>query len=120
VGGGQSRRQVQRLFIDKGRESGQAHVRAFVERAVMFQHCSACDGSRLNDAARSATVHGRTIAECSAMQISDLACSCRALEFGPLSSGEARLTLGQPLNTLCVGERQRIKLANHIAGDAAV
>jgi excinuclease UvrABC ATPase subunit len=64
---------VRRLFLAKDRESMQPHIRAFVDRAVTFTSCPACGGARLNPAALSAKIEGRNIAECSAMQISDLA-----------------------------------------------
>ena len=68
---------VQRLLLAKDRESMQPHIRAFVDRAVTFTTCAACGGARLNAAALSSQIAGRNIAECSAMQISDLAAFVR-------------------------------------------
>ncbi len=64
---------VRRLFLAKERESMQAHIRAFVDRAVTFTECPSCGGARLNPAALSSKINGRNIAECSAMQLTDLA-----------------------------------------------
>ena len=64
---------IRKSMLAKDVESMQPHVRAFVERAIVFRPCPECDGTRLNDSARSVTVHGKNIAELSAMQITDLA-----------------------------------------------
>lgn len=71
---------VRRLFLSKDRDSMQAHIRAFVDRAVTFTTCAACGGTRLNEAALSSRIAGRNIAECSAMQISDLAEFVRGID----------------------------------------
>ena len=120
---------VQRLFIDKDRESAQRHVRAFIERAVTFTTCPACAGSRLNEAARTATVRGRTIAACSAMQVSDLAEFVVGIDepgLAPLLAtlsqtlsslveiGLGYLSLDRESGTLSGGEAQRVKMVRHL------
>ncbi|WP_026424403.1 excinuclease ABC subunit UvrA [Actinokineospora inagensis] len=120
---------VQRLYLAKERESTQPHIRAFVDRVATFGTCPACAGARLGAAARSVTIDGRTIAECAAMQISDLA------EFvGKVSDESVRpvlAVLGETLDslveiglgylsldresaTLSGGESQRVKMVRHI------
>ena len=64
---------IQKSFLSKDVSAMQPHIRAFVERAVVFATCSDCDGSRLNATARSSKVNGINIADACAMQISDLA-----------------------------------------------
>jgi excinuclease ABC A subunit len=120
---------VQRLYLSKDRESLQSHIRAFVDRAVTFQTCPACAGSRLNPAALSSRIEGRNIAECSAMQISDLAGFVRAIEdpsVGPLVAtlrelldslvevGLGYLSLDRESGTLSGGEAQRVKMVRHL------
>ncbi len=120
---------VQRLYLAKDRESLQSHIRAFVDRAVTFQTCPACGGSRLNPAALSSRIEGRNIAECSAMQISDLAGFVRAIEdpsVGPLVAtlrelldslvevGLGYLSLDRESGTLSGGEAQRVKMVRHL------
>jgi excinuclease UvrABC ATPase subunit len=51
----------------------QAHIRAFVERAVTFTTCPECGGTRLSAAARSSKIKRINIADACAMQINDLA-----------------------------------------------
>jgi excinuclease UvrABC ATPase subunit len=58
----------------------QPHIRAFVERAVTFTACPDCEGTRLNEAARSSKIAGINIADACAMQISDLAEWVRGLD----------------------------------------
>ncbi len=120
---------VQRLFLAKDRESMQQHVRAFVDRAVTFTVCPTCNGARLNERALSSLVHGRNIAECSAMQITDLAEWARALNepsIAPLLTtlgetldslvevGLGYLSLDRESGTLSGGEAQRVKMVRHL------
>lgn len=63
---------IQRSFLSKDRDGMQKHIREFVDRAVVFTVCPECRGTRLNAAARSSYLAGKSIAEVCAMQISDL------------------------------------------------
>ena len=72
--------QIQRSMLSKDVEAMQPHIRAFVEKAVVFTTCPDCDGTRLSEAARSSKIDGVSIADVSAMQISDLAEWVRGLE----------------------------------------
>ncbi|HEX8581916.1 MAG TPA: excinuclease ABC subunit UvrA, partial [Acidimicrobiales bacterium] len=64
---------IRKSMLSKDVEALQPHVRALVERAVTFTTCPDCDGTRLNEAARSSRIDGVNIADACAMQISDLA-----------------------------------------------
>src|SRR2546429_2749205 len=44
---------IQKSMLSKDVDALQSHVRAFVERAVTFQTCPECNGTRLSEAARS-------------------------------------------------------------------
>jgi excinuclease UvrABC ATPase subunit len=120
---------VRRLFLDKDRESMQPRIRAFVDRAVTFQTCPACGGARLNPTALSSKLKGRNIAECSAMQITDLADFVRDIEdasVAPLVAalretldsmveiGLGYLSLDRESGTLSGGEAQRVKMVRHL------
>ena len=65
--------QIQKSMLSKDVEAMQPHIRAFVERAVVFTTCPDCDGTRLSEAARTSKIDGVSIADVSAMQITDLA-----------------------------------------------
>ena len=71
---------VQKSMLSKDVEAMQPHVRRFVERAVTFQTCPDCDGTRLTKEARSSKINGKNIADLCAMQISDLADWLRGVE----------------------------------------
>jgi excinuclease UvrABC ATPase subunit len=120
---------VQRLFLDKDRASLQPHIRRFVDRVAAFETCGSCEGTRLNAAALSARIEGRNIAECSSMQISNLAEFIRSLKdrtAGPLlvslrdtlesmvEMGLGYLSLDRESGTLSGGESQRVKMVRHL------
>src|SRR6187431_3104756 len=64
---------IQKSMLSKDVDAMQPHIRAFVERAVTFATCPECDGTRLNEAARSSRIKKVNIADACAMQINDLA-----------------------------------------------
>src|SRR4051794_30859584 len=64
---------IQKSMLSKDPEAMQSHVRAFVERAVTFQVCPECEGTRLAEPARSSKIGKINIADACSMQISDLA-----------------------------------------------
>ncbi|WP_433345088.1 ATP-binding cassette domain-containing protein [Microtetraspora malaysiensis] len=120
---------IQKSMLSKDVDSLQSHIRAFVERAVTFTTCPECDGTRLNEAARSSKINGISIADACAMQISDLAKWVRGLDepsVAPLLTtlqqvldsfveiGLGYLSLARPSGTLSGGEAQRVKMIRHL------
>jgi len=120
---------IQKSMLSKDKEAMQPHVRAFVERAVVFTACPDCGGTRLNAGARSSKIEGISIADACAMQISDLAAWVRGLdqpELAPLLAGLRQildsfvgiglgyLSLDRSSGTLSGGEAQRTKLVRHL------
>ena len=120
---------IQKSMLSKDVDAMQPHVRAFVERAVVFTTCPDCDGTRLSEAARSSKIAGANIAELSAMQISDLAKWVGELDepsaaplLGALRAtlesfveiGLGYLSLNRPSGTLSGGEAQRTKMIRHL------
>ncbi|WUN23695.1 excinuclease ABC subunit UvrA [Streptomyces sp. NBC_00316] len=120
---------MQKSMLSKDIDALQPHVRAFVERAVVFTTCPDCDGTRLSEAARSSKIEGVSIADACAMQISDLAAWVRGLDepsvaplLGKLQHtldsfaeiGLGYLSLERPSGTLSGGEAQRVKMIRHL------
>ena len=120
---------IQKSFLSKDVDSMQPHIRAFVERAVTFQTCPECDGTRLSKEARSSKIDGKNIADVCSMQISDLADWVRTLDepsVAPLLAGLQHvldsfaeiglgyLSLDRPSGTLSGGEAQRTKMIRHL------
>lgn len=120
---------IQKSMLSKDPEAMQPHVRRFVERAVTFQTCPDCAGTRLTREALSSKIAGKNIADLCAMQISDLAVWVRQLEepsVAPLLTGLQHLldsfteiglgylSLDRPSGTLSGGEAQRTKMIRHL------
>ncbi|MGL4745367.1 MAG: ATP-binding cassette domain-containing protein [Dermatophilaceae bacterium] len=135
---------IRKSMLSKDPEAMQPHVRRFVERAVTFQTCPDCEGTRLSVEARSSRIEGKNIAEMCAMQITDLAEWVRGLEdprgtsgadgggsgprvaAAPLLDGLRHLldsftdiglgylSLDRPAGTLSGGEAQRTKMIRHL------
>ncbi|WP_353649232.1 excinuclease ABC subunit UvrA [Nakamurella sp. A5-74] len=120
---------IQKSFLAKDVEAMQPHIRAFVERAITFQTCPECAGTRLAEHARKSKIKGSNIADASAMQITDLAAWIRALDeplVTPLLDalgdtldsfvdiGLGYLSLDRSTGTLSGGESQRTKMIRHL------
>ncbi|MFE2022602.1 ATP-binding cassette domain-containing protein [Streptomyces sp. NPDC059499] len=120
---------IQKSFLSKDKEAMQPHIRAFVERAVTFSSCPECDGTRLNEGARSSKIKRKSIADACAMEIRDLADWVRGIEepsVAPLllalrqtldsfvEIGLGYLSLDRPAGTLSGGEAQRVKMIRHL------
>jgi excinuclease UvrABC ATPase subunit len=120
---------IQKSMLSKDVDAMQPHIRAFVERAITFQRCPECDGTRLSPEARSSKIEGKNIADLCEMQISDLADWVRALDepsAAPLLTGLQHLldsfagiglgylSLDRPAGTLSGGEAQRTKMIRHL------
>jgi excinuclease UvrABC ATPase subunit len=120
---------IQKSMLSKDVDAMQPHIRAFVERAITFQLCPECDGTRLSPEARSSKIHGKNIADLCKMQITDLAGWIRDLKepsVAPLLKGLQHLldsfaeiglgylSLDRPAGTLSGGEAQRTKMIRHL------
>jgi excinuclease UvrABC ATPase subunit len=120
---------IQKSMLSKDVDALQPHIRAFVERAVTFDTCPDCAGTRLSESARSSKIQGLSIADACAMQISDLADWVRGVKDAfvvPLLEaledtldafseiGLGYLSLDRPAGTLSGGEAQRVKMIRHL------
>ncbi len=121
--------QIRKSMLSKDVDAMQPHIRAFVERAVTFTPCPECEGTRLNEAARSSKIRGLNIADVCAMQITDLVPWLDDLDepsVGPLLKklrhlldsfveiGLGYLSLDRSTGTLSGGEAQRVKMVRHL------
>ncbi|MFI0422553.1 ATP-binding cassette domain-containing protein [Spongiactinospora sp. 9N601] len=103
--------------------------REALARFTRSQTCPECHGERLNEAARTATVLGRTIGELARMEITELAGlleEVRGPAVAPVVSalgerlramitiGLGYLHLGRATTSLSGGESQRIKTVKHL------
>jgi excinuclease UvrABC ATPase subunit len=120
---------IQKSMLSKDVDALQPHIRAFVERVITFTTCPDCDGTRLNEAARSSKIKGINIADACTMQITDLAewvGGLREPSVAPLLTalgetlesfveiGLGYLSLDRPSGTLSGGESQRTKMIRHL------
>jgi len=120
---------ITKSMLSKDRESMQPHIRAFVDRVITFSTCPECDGTRLNEGARSSRIDGVNIAEACSMQISDLAqwvgglsdesvapllANLRQVLDSFVEIGLGYLSLDRPSGTLSGGESQRVKMIRHL------
>ncbi len=121
--------QIQKSFLAKDPDAMQPHIRAFVDKAVTFTTCPDCDGTRLNEGARSSKIKGKNIADLCTMEIRDLAewiGGVKEPSVAPLLEalgdtldsfveiGLGYLSLDRPSGTLSGGEAQRTKMIRHL------
>lgn len=120
---------IQKSMLSKDVEALQPHIRAFVDRAITFQTCPECHGTRLSEAARASKIKKISIADACSMQISDLATWVRGLKepsVAPLLEallktldsfveiGLGYLSLERSSGTLSGGEAQRTKMIRQL------
>lgn len=106
-------------------------ARVFISRYSAYKKCPQCNGSRLNDLARSFKIHGKSIADLLALTIGEAADFMQRLDYNPYSlkvspevfqdtqlrlnylveSGLSYIGLDRATFTLSRGEFQRINLA---------
>lgn len=120
-----------RLYIQRDSSELSESTRSKVNRFITLVACPECKGARLNQASLSCTINGLNIAECSAMEISELHKVINRIKdpiAAPLVSALAErlqhlidigldyLTLNRETTTLSGGESQRIKMVRHLGG----
>ncbi|TCN49459.1 excinuclease UvrABC ATPase subunit [Rhodococcus sp. SMB37] len=100
-----------------------------IRRFTRSQTCPECDGDRLNKAARTAVLLGRTPGEMSRLEVAELLDLVRTIDsahVAPVATalterldamvkiGLGYLTLARPTTSLSGGESQRIKTVRHL------
>ncbi|WP_025251858.1 ATP-binding cassette domain-containing protein [Corynebacterium vitaeruminis] len=120
---------IRRLWIDKPEPPKAKQIVDFVARVSTKSTCPDCLGTRLNEASRTATVGGKTISECQAMQVDELAefidalgdprvkpalDSLNGILGAMVEVGLGYLSLDRPAGTLSGGEAQRVKMVRHL------
>ena len=119
---------VRRLWVDRADPPKAKQILSFIEAIATTDTCPECDGTRLKEAARTATVAGKTIGELSMAQVDGLADFVEALDpkVGPardnllgilrsmVDIGLGYLSLDRQAGTLSGGEAQRVKMIRHL------
>ncbi|MDO4917228.1 MAG: excinuclease ABC subunit UvrA, partial [Rothia sp. (in: high G+C Gram-positive bacteria)] len=120
---------IEKSLLAKEKESMQKNVQEFVDRAITFKTCPDCDGTRLNEQALNSTIEGKSIADITAMQVTDAAQWLRQLnapQIQPLINsiqetldafvqiGLGYISLDRSAATLSGGEAQRAKMIRHL------
>jgi excinuclease UvrABC ATPase subunit len=120
---------LRRGLGSKDPEQLRPHVRAEYDKIFTRATCTACHGTRLNEQALASKIKGKNIADCSAMQVSDLAPFIRSIKAPQLQPmldalaarldnlvtiGLGYLSLDRESSTLSGGESQRVKMVRHL------
>lgn len=118
-----------RLYIAAGENGASDRKKETVARFTTSVRCPGCGGTRLNDAARGATVDGHTLPSLTALDLGSLHTLLPTLatpDVAPLVAeatsrvgalidmGLGYLTLDRETSTLSGGESQRIKMVRHL------
>ncbi len=120
---------LKRLYLSKDAEQLPAHVKPIFDRVVTRGICGQCAGARLSAAALGCRISGTNIAECAAMQVTELAVFARAIDAAAVAPivtalaerleqldaiGLGYLSLDRETLTLSGGESQRVKMVRHL------
>lgn len=119
---------IERSFLKEENEERRRHKKE-IDRIVSRKTCPGCRGSRLNETVRSCKISGKSIADCSEMQIDELLefirlIRCKTAETvldelarqleQMVSIGLGYLNLGRETPSLSGGESQRIKMVKQL------
>jgi excinuclease UvrABC ATPase subunit len=118
----------ERSFLTK--ESREAvQYKDAIDHVVSKGVCPLCHGARLNQMALSCKINGRSIADCTSLQVSELIETIRGIDDSTTSTivaalverlenlisiGLGYLSLNRETSTLSGGESQRVKMVRHL------
>ncbi|MFJ4718474.1 ATP-binding cassette domain-containing protein [Streptomyces luteogriseus] len=119
----------ERLYLKRDLSAMSQKTRDLVRAFLVEGTCPGCRGARLNAAALATRIHGRSIADCTRMQVTDLIAVLEEIDdpvAGPIASaavaalerieaiGLGYLSLDRETATLSGGEGQRLKTVRHL------
>ncbi|WP_432083716.1 ATP-binding cassette domain-containing protein [Streptomyces sp. WAC 04229] len=119
----------ERLYLKRDLSGMSEKTRDLVRGFLVEGACPECGGARLNAAALAARIDGHSIADCSAMQVTDLIAVLKRIDdpvalpvagaaVAALERVEAiglgYLSLGRETSSLSGGEGQRLKTVRHL------
>ncbi|ANJ10477.1 ATP-binding cassette domain-containing protein [Streptomyces parvulus] len=119
----------ERLYLKRDLSGMSEKTRDLVRGFLVEGACPECGGARLNAAARATLIDGHSIADCSAMEVTDLIAVLRRIEDPvalPIAAaavaalerveaiGLGYLSLGRETSSLSGGEGQRLKTVRHL------
>ncbi|MEU0456945.1 excinuclease ABC subunit UvrA [Streptomyces sp. NPDC006129] len=119
----------ERLYLKRDLSAMSQKTRDLVREFLTEGVCPACRGARLNAAALATRIDGRSIADCTRMQVTDLIAVLKGIDdpvAGPIAGaavaalerieaiGLGYLSLDRETATLSGGEGQRLKTVRHL------
>jgi excinuclease UvrABC ATPase subunit len=119
----------ERLYLKRDLSAMSQKTRELVSAFLVEGTCPDCRGARLNAAALATRINGRSIADCTRMQVTDLIAVLKEIDdavAGPIASaavaalerieaiGLGYLSLDRETATLSGGEGQRLKTVRHL------
>lgn len=119
----------ERSFLAKESEEAKTRYKEEFDRIVTRGQCPLCHGARLQASVLNCTINGRSIADCAAMQVTDLIPFMRAIDAPAAATvvsailerlesligiGLGYLSLNRETSTLSGGESQRVKMVRHL------
>ncbi|MEU3851525.1 excinuclease ABC subunit UvrA [Streptomyces sp. NPDC029554] len=119
----------ERLYLKRDLSAMSQKTRDLVREFLVEDVCPACRGARLNAAALATRIGGRSIADCTRMQVTDLITVLKEIDdpvAGPIAGaavaalerieaiGLGYLSLDRETATLSGGEGQRLKTVRHL------
>jgi excinuclease UvrABC ATPase subunit len=125
-------RKLERQYIDKSEDELPEARKDAYQRYFLYLDCNRCNGTRLNERARSIEVNGKSIADLSEMELTDLDAFLAELHIEPalnvinkmrsilshlIHIDVGYLSLNRAVSTLSGGESQRVKMARQLDCD---
>lgn len=125
---------LRRAYLDHQPSRLTQAERDGLARVITRQTCPDCNGSRLNPTILSCRIAGQSIADCAAMEVSDLLPFIRSIKAASVATVSAAiaerleqmvaigldyLSLNRETASLSGGESQRVKMVRHLGSSLA-
>jgi len=125
-------RRLERVYLNKAPEELTSERKNAYQKYFIYSDCNSCNGSRINEKARSVEVNSKTIPELINLELTDLnkyldeikgdiakplVKKMKQILLHLIEIGVGYLSLNRPVATLSGGESQRVKMARQLDCD---